>query len=58
MRVVIMDRLSYSIISIKNVTSITYNNGTVTVVGVNEADNVSATFTAQSSRSIVRIMEN
>lgn len=58
MRVVIMDRLSYSIISIKNVTSITYNNGTVTIIGVNEADNKSATFTAQSSRSIVRIMEN
>lgn len=58
MRVVIMDRISYSIISIKNVTSITYNNGTVTIIGVNEADNTSATFTAQSSRSIVRIMEN
>ena len=58
MRVIIMDRLSYSITSIKNVTSITYNNGTVTIIGVNEADNQSATFTAQSSRSIVRIMEN
>lgn len=58
MRVIIMDRLSYSIISIKNVTSITYNNGIVTIIGVNEADNQSATFTAQSSRSIVRIMEN
>ena len=58
MRVVIMDSLSYSIISIKNVTSITYNNGTITIIGVNEADNQSATFTAQSSRSIVRIMEN
>ncbi len=58
MRVVIMDRLSYSITSIKNVTSITHNNGTVTIIGVNEADNQSATFTAQSSRSIVRIMEN
>ena len=58
MRVVIMDRLSFSIISIKNVTSITYNNGTVTIIGVNEADNTNATFTAQSSRSIVRIMEN
>lgn len=58
MRVVIMDRLSYSIVSIKNVTSITYNNGTVTIIGVNESDNQSATFTAQSSRSIVRIMEN
>ena len=58
MRVVIMDRLSYSITSIKNVTSITYNNGTVTIIGVNEADNQSATFTVQSSRSIVRIMEN
>ncbi len=58
MRVVIMDRLSYSIVSIKDVTSITYNNGTVTIIGVNEADNQSATFTAQSSRSIVRIMEN
>ena len=53
-----MDRLSYSITSNKNVTSITYNNGTVTIIGVNEADNQSATFTAQSSRSIVRIMEN
>lgn len=58
MRVVIMDKLSYSIISIKNVTSITYSNGTVTIIGVNENDNQSATFTAQSSRSIVRIMEN
>lgn len=58
MRVVIMDRNSFSIISLRNVTSITYNNGTVSIVGINDADNVSGTFTAQSTRSIVRIMEN
>ena len=58
MRVVIMDRNSFSIISLRNVTSITYNNGTVSIVGINDSDNVSGTYTAQSTRSIVRIMEN
>lgn len=58
MRVVIMDRNSFSIISLRNVTSITYNNGTVTIIGINDADNVSGTYTAQSTRSVVRIMEN
>ena len=58
MRVIIMDRNSFSIISLRSVTSITFNNGTVTIIGTNDADNVTGTYTAQSTRSIVRIMEN
>lgn len=58
MRVIIMDRNSFSIISLRDVTSITYSGGTVSIVGTNDADNVTGTYTAQSTRSIVRIMEN
>lgn len=58
MRVIIMDRNSFSIISLRDVTSITYTGGTVSIVGTNDADNVTGTYTAQSTRSIVRIMEN
>ena len=58
MRVIIMDRNSFSIISLRSVTIITFNNGTVTIIGTNDADNVTGTYTAQSTRSLVRIMEN
>lgn len=60
MRVIVMDRISFAIRSLSDVTSITYNDGTITVQGVNDESPSSGaiTLTTTSARSIVRIMEN
>lgn len=59
MKVVIMDKTTFGIISIHSVTSITWANNITTVVGINDAGDGSVfTFTANSNRYIVRILEN
>lgn len=61
MRVIAMGRANMSIIPMKNVTSITYSNGVVSVTGnlVTDAEGTAArTVTYSSSDYIVRILEN
>lgn len=61
MRVIAMGRSNMSIIPMKNVTSITYSNGVVSVTGnlVTDAEGTAArTVTYSSSDYIVRILEN
>lgn len=61
MRVIAMGRANMSIIPMKNVTSITYSNGVVSVTGnlATDAEGTAArTVTYSSSDYIVRILEN
>jgi hypothetical protein len=58
MRVIVMDKISYAVRSLSEVTSITYNAGTITIVGKDDENSQSITLTTTSVRSIVRIMEN
>lgn len=58
MRVIVMDKISYAVRSLSEVTSITWNNGTITIVGKDDENSQSITLSTTSVRSIVRIMEN
>lgn len=58
MRVIVMDKISYAVRSLSQVTSITWNNGTITIVGKDDENSQNITLTTTSVRSIVRIMEN
>ena len=58
MRVIVMDKISYAVRSLSEVTSSTYNAGTITIVGKDDENSQSITLTTTSVRSIVRIMEN
>lgn len=58
MRVIVMDKISYAVRSLSNVTSITWNNGTITIVGKDDENSQNITLSTTSVRSIVRIMEN
>ena len=58
MRVIVMDKISYAVRSLSEVTSITYNAGTITIVGKDDENSQSVNLTTTSVRSIVRIMEN
>lgn len=59
MKVVIMDKTTFAVVSLHSVTSITYANNITTVVGISDAGAGSVeTFNANSNRYIVRIMEN
>ena len=58
MRVIVMDKISYAVRSLSEVTSITYNAGKITIVGKDDENSQSITLTTTSVRSIVRIMEN
>lgn len=58
MRVIVMDRISYAVRSLSQVTSITWNNGAITIVGVDDENSQAINLSTTSVRSIVRIMEN
>ena len=58
MRVIVMDKISYAVRSLSEVTSITWNAGVITIVGKDDENSQSITLTTTSVRSIVRIMEN
>ena len=58
MKVIVMDRISYSIVSLSEVYSITKNGDVITIQGTNDATAQAATVNTTSTRSIVRIMEN
>lgn len=58
MRVIVMDKISYAVRSLSEVTSITYSSCTITIVGKDDENSQSITLTTTSVRSIVRIIEN
>lgn len=60
MRVVIMDKLTFAINSMHDVTSITLSNGLYTIVGIQDTSGSTTpqTVTAMNSRYLIRIMES
>lgn len=58
MRVIVMDRISFTVVSLSEVTSITYSDGNITIVGKNDSTGLATTVNTNSTRSLVRIMES
>ena len=59
MKVIIMDKFTYAVVSLHDVSSIVWSNNVTTIVGISDAgDGSVGTFTANANRYIVRIMEN
>ena len=59
MKVIILDKQSPAVVSLYNVSSITWADGIATIVGIsNSGDGTVRTFTADRNRYIVRIIEN
>ena len=59
MKAVIMDKTSCAVVALYDVTSITWADNVTTIVGKSYSSSPTAqTFTANSDRYIVRIIEN
>lgn len=59
MKVIILDKESAAIVSLYNVSSITWADGVTTIVGISHSgDGTVRTFTADRNRYVVRIIEN